>query len=60
MAYSQNHKGITIVFKYLRKDNPMVNGIILFKGGLKETDFYQNNEIRKRYDVFYEKQKNEK
>ncbi len=38
----------------------MVNGLILFKGKLKETDFYQLDELKRKYDFKYEKKATEK
>ena len=34
----------------IKKDNPKIDGIILFKGELKETDFNEISSKRKSYD----------
>ena len=44
-----------VVFKNIGVDNPMINGIILYYGGLEDTDFPHLKEIFKQYDYKYDK-----
>jgi len=32
---------LVVVFEKTEKDNPIVNGILLYEGGLSSTDFYE-------------------
>lgn len=46
-----------MVFKYDNVDNPFVNGLVLFKGKLEETDYPRLKQIIEKYDFLYESQK---
>lgn len=59
-SYDSRKGTLRISFKHLGKDNPMINGIILFKGQLEETDYPKIKEIHAKYNEIYAKEKLQK
>lgn len=48
----------SIIIKYQKTnyDNPQVQGLILYNGGLNDTDYYKFKSIKKEFDIIYEKE----
>lgn len=59
-AYNSKQKLIALNFKHLNIDNPMINGIVLFKGELQDTDYPYLDEIRRDFDDIYDKENRKK
>ena len=59
-AYNHKKKLIALNLKHLDIDNPMINGIVLFRGELKDTDYPYLDEIRREFDQHYDAEKRKK
>ena len=53
-AYSKATGKVGLTFSNIGVDNPMVSGIIVFKGSLEETDFIRQSAIKEEFDKIYE------
>ncbi len=52
-AFDISTRSLVLKFKHLGIDNPMVNGIVLFKGKLEETDQPRLKSIKSNFDRRY-------
>lgn len=51
---------LKVVFEKINIDNPKVDAIVLYQGSLKDTDYYEQDAIRRDWDRRYEEEKKRK
>ena len=59
-GYSRASRTVALTFSSLGVDNPMVSGIVLFRGALEETDFARQAAVKEEFDRAYEVEQKKK